>query len=114
MRDLNLGNACYCLVQNSLSSYLQVKNINYDYAVLYGCETWFVTLPEHGMGAEEDDWTKSGMYMRFEKFAYLRRLITFTLQQENAHNQNNQIKSEMVMEHDVHGREERRMVWWGT
>jgi hypothetical protein len=74
-RGLNLGNACYCLVQNSLSSYLYVKNINCDCVVLYGCETLYVTLPEHRMGyvqepaAEEDDWTKSGRYMKFEKFA---------------------------------------------
>jgi hypothetical protein len=37
-RRLNLGNACYHSVQNFLSIILPV--------VLYGCETWSLTLRE--------------------------------------------------------------------
>jgi hypothetical protein len=50
---LKLGNACYNLVQNLLSSSLLSKNINIMIyrtiilpVVLYGCETWSITLRE--------------------------------------------------------------------
>jgi hypothetical protein len=52
-RRLNSGNACYHLVQNLLSSRLLSKNIKiriYETiilpVVLYGCETWSLTLRE--------------------------------------------------------------------
>jgi hypothetical protein len=38
---LNLGNACYHSVQNLLSSHLLSIPV-----VLYGCETWYLTLRE--------------------------------------------------------------------
>ena len=48
---LKLGNACYCLVQNLLSSSLLSKNIKINIhrtiivpVVLYGCETWSLTF----------------------------------------------------------------------
>ena len=50
---LKLGNACYCSVQNLLSSSLLSKNIKIKIyrttilpVVLYGCETWSLTLRE--------------------------------------------------------------------
>jgi len=50
---LNLGNACYYLVQNLLSSRLLSKNLKIKIyrtiilpVVLYGCETWSLTLRE--------------------------------------------------------------------
>jgi hypothetical protein len=50
---LNSGNACYHSVQNLLSSRLLSKNIKIRIykaivlpVVLYGCETWSVTLRE--------------------------------------------------------------------
>ena len=43
---LNLGNACYYLVQNLLSSRLLSKNLKIKIFVLYGCETWSLTLRE--------------------------------------------------------------------
>jgi hypothetical protein len=49
---LNLGNAFYYSVQNFLSSHLTLKNLkikiyNIQYTVvLYGCETWSLTLRE--------------------------------------------------------------------
>jgi hypothetical protein len=50
---LKLGNACYHLVQNVLSSSLLPKNIKVKIyrtiilpVVLYGCETWSLTLEE--------------------------------------------------------------------
>jgi hypothetical protein len=53
MRRLNLGNDCYHSVQNLLFSYLLSKNINIRIhkiiilrVVLYGCETWSLTLRE--------------------------------------------------------------------
>jgi hypothetical protein len=52
-RRFNLGNACYHSVQNLLSSHLLFKNIQIsiyktiiDPVVLYGCETWSLTLRE--------------------------------------------------------------------
>jgi hypothetical protein len=52
-RRLNSGNACYHSVQNLLSSRLLSKNINTRIykiiilpVVLYGCETWSLTLRE--------------------------------------------------------------------
>jgi hypothetical protein len=52
-RRLNSGNACYHSVQNLLSSRLLSKNIKiriYETiilpVVLYGCETWSLTLRE--------------------------------------------------------------------
>ena len=48
---LRLGNACYHLVQNFFSSSLLSKNLKIKiystiilYVVLYGCETWLLTL----------------------------------------------------------------------
>ena len=50
---LNLGNACYYSVQNLLSSRLLSKNLKIKVyrtiilpVVLYGCETWSLTLRE--------------------------------------------------------------------
>jgi hypothetical protein len=50
---LNTGNACYHSVQNLLSSRLLSKNLKIRIyktiifpVVLYGCETWFLTLRE--------------------------------------------------------------------
>jgi hypothetical protein len=52
-RRFNSGNACYHSVQNLLSSRLLSKNVNMRIykikilpVVLYGCETWFLTLRE--------------------------------------------------------------------
>jgi hypothetical protein len=52
-RMLNSGNACYHSVQNLLSSRLLSKNMKIRIyktiilpVVLYGCETWFLTLRE--------------------------------------------------------------------
>jgi len=50
---LKLGNACYYSVQNLLSSRLLSKNLKIEIyrtiilpVVLYGCETWLLTLRE--------------------------------------------------------------------
>ena len=50
---VKLGNACYHLVQNLLSSSLLTKNMKLKIhrtiilpVVLYGCETWLLTLRE--------------------------------------------------------------------
>jgi hypothetical protein len=52
-RRLNSGNACYHSVQNLLSSCLLSKNVNVRIyktinlpVVLYGCETWSLTVRE--------------------------------------------------------------------
>jgi hypothetical protein len=52
-RRLNSGNACYHSVQNLLSSHLLSKNVQIRIhktiilpVVLYGCETWSLTLKE--------------------------------------------------------------------
>jgi hypothetical protein len=52
-RRLNSGNACYHSVQNSLSSRSLSRNIKIRIyktiilpVVLYGCETWSLTLRE--------------------------------------------------------------------
>jgi hypothetical protein len=52
-RSLNSGNACYHSVQNLLSSRLLPKNLKIRIyktislpVVLYGCETWSLTLRE--------------------------------------------------------------------
>jgi hypothetical protein len=52
-RRLNSGNACYHSVQNRLSSRLLSKNLKIGISktinlpvVLYGCETWSLTLRE--------------------------------------------------------------------
>ena len=52
-RRLNLGNACYYSVQNHLSSSLLSKKLKIKIyrtiilpVVLYGCETWSLTLRE--------------------------------------------------------------------
>jgi hypothetical protein len=49
--SMNSGNACYHSVQNLLSSRLLFKNLNIRIyktnilpVVLYGCETWSLTL----------------------------------------------------------------------
>jgi hypothetical protein len=59
---LNLGNACYCLVQCLLSSHLLSRNFKVKIykniilpVVLYGCETWSLTLrEEHGLRVLEN------------------------------------------------------------
>jgi hypothetical protein len=59
---LNLVNACYRSVLNILSSHLLSKNFKIKIyksimlpAVLYGCETWSVTLrEEHGLRVSEN------------------------------------------------------------
>jgi hypothetical protein len=50
---LNSGNACYHVVQSLLSSHLLFKNLKVKVyktiilpVILYGCETWFLTLRE--------------------------------------------------------------------
>jgi hypothetical protein len=50
---LNSGNACYHAVQNLLSSPMLSRNVKIKIyktiilpVVLYGCETWFLTLRE--------------------------------------------------------------------
>jgi hypothetical protein len=61
---LNSGNACYYSVQNLLSSRLtSKKNLKIKIyktvilpVVLYGCETWSLTLREE-QSVEEDIWT---------------------------------------------------------
>jgi hypothetical protein len=52
-RRLNSGNACYHLVQNLLSSHLMSKNVKVRIfeiiilpVVLYGCESWSLTVRE--------------------------------------------------------------------
>jgi hypothetical protein len=57
-RRLNYGNACYHSVQNLLSSRLLYENLKIRIyksiilpVVLYGCETWYLTLrEEHSWG----------------------------------------------------------------
>jgi hypothetical protein len=59
---LNSGNACYYSVQNLLSSFLISKNLKINIyktvilpVVLYGCETWSLTLrEEHGLRVFEN------------------------------------------------------------
>jgi hypothetical protein len=53
IKRLNFGNACYHSVQNLLSSHLLSKNLKIRIyktiilpVVLYGCETWSLTLRE--------------------------------------------------------------------
>jgi len=53
MSRMKSGNACYHLVQNLLSSSLLTKNLKIKIyrtiilpVVLYGCETWSLTLRE--------------------------------------------------------------------
>jgi hypothetical protein len=67
---LNLGNACYYSVQN-ISSFRLIKNLKIKIyktvilsVVLYGCETWSLTLREEhrlrvfeNKSVEEDIWT---------------------------------------------------------
>jgi hypothetical protein len=49
---LNSGNACYCAVQNILSSHLLSTNVKIKIyktiilSFLYGCETWLLSLME--------------------------------------------------------------------
>jgi hypothetical protein len=59
---LNSGNACYHAVQNLLSSRLLSRNVKIKIyntiilpVVLYGCETWSLTLrEEHGLRVFEN------------------------------------------------------------
>jgi hypothetical protein len=61
-RSLNLGNTCYCSIQNLLSCHLLSKNLKIEiyktiilYDVLCGCETWSFTLrKEHRLRAFEN------------------------------------------------------------
>jgi hypothetical protein len=68
-KSLNSGNACYHSVQNLLSSHLLSRNIKIRIhktmtlsMVLYGCETWSLTLRQEKrlreQGAEENIWTE--------------------------------------------------------
>jgi hypothetical protein len=71
-RRLNSGYACYHSAQNLLSSRLLSKNLKIRICktiifpvVLYGCETWSLTLrEEHRLrvfeNPEEDVWTEEG------------------------------------------------------
>jgi hypothetical protein len=71
-KRLNSGNACYHSVQNLLSSHLLSKNLNIRIyktiilpVVLYGCETWSLTLREEYrlrkiFGLKGDEVTESG------------------------------------------------------
>jgi hypothetical protein len=74
------GNACYHSVQNLLSSRLLSKNIKIRIyktiilpVVLYGCETWSLTIETSGVweqGVEVNIWTKEGWSdRRLEKAA---------------------------------------------
>jgi hypothetical protein len=54
---LNSGNACYYSVQNLFSSHLISRNLNIKIykivillVVVYGCETWSLTLREEQRG----------------------------------------------------------------
>jgi hypothetical protein len=59
---LNSGNACYHLVQSLLSSCLLSRKVKVKLyktiilpIILYGCETWFLTLrEEHGLRVFEN------------------------------------------------------------
>jgi hypothetical protein len=61
-RKLNWGNACYHSIQNLLSSRLLFKNLKIRIyktiilpVVLYGCETWSLTLrEEHRLSVSEN------------------------------------------------------------
>jgi hypothetical protein len=61
-RRLDSGNACYHSVQNLLSSRLLSKNLKIRIymtinlpVILYGCETWYLTLKEeHRLGVFEN------------------------------------------------------------
>jgi hypothetical protein len=77
---LNSGNACYHSVQNLLSSRLLSKNVKFRIyesiilpVVLYGCETWSLTLRENwGVwkhGVVENIWTKERWSDRSKKTA---------------------------------------------
>jgi hypothetical protein len=64
---LNSGNACYHSVQSLLSSRLLSRNVKVKVyksitlrVILYGCETWSLTLrEEHRLRVlEENIWTK--------------------------------------------------------
>jgi hypothetical protein len=82
-RRLSSGSACYHSVQKVLSSCLLSKNIQFKIyrtvilpVVLYGCETWSLTVrEEHRLrlfenGSEENILTKEGQGdRRFEKTA---------------------------------------------
>jgi hypothetical protein len=73
-RRLNSANACYHSVQNLPLSRLISKNVKIRIyktvilpVVLYGCETWSLTLREEvggggclRTGAKEDIWAKEG------------------------------------------------------
>jgi hypothetical protein len=65
-RKLNTSNACYHSIQNLSSSRLPYKNIKIRTyktiilpVVLYGCETWSLTLREE-QDAEENIWIEEG------------------------------------------------------
>jgi hypothetical protein len=67
-RRLNSGNACYHSVQNLLFSRLLLKNLKIRIyktiilpVVLYGCETWSLTLrEEHIFGPKRDEVREDG------------------------------------------------------
>jgi hypothetical protein len=67
-RRLNYGNVCYHLAQNLLSSHLLSKNVKVRISktiilpvVLYGHETWSLTLrEEHKLRVSENIWIREG------------------------------------------------------
>jgi hypothetical protein len=72
-RRLNSGNTCYHSIQNRLSYRLLSKNVQIRIyktiilpVILYGCETWSLTLREAHIlrvteqDDEEDIWTEEG------------------------------------------------------
>jgi hypothetical protein len=73
-RRLNSGNACCHSVKNLLSSNLQSRNTNIGMhkivivTVLYGCETWSLTLGEgHGLRVFENKMLREYLYQRWKK-----------------------------------------------
>jgi hypothetical protein len=95
-RRLNSGNACYHSVHNHLSSCLLAENIKIRTyktiilpVVLYGCETWFLTLREaHRLwvfenrvlrrifGPKRDEVT--GGWRKLQNCAKKQKWVTFT------------------------------------
>jgi len=66
---MNSGNACYRSVQNVLSSSLLSKNLNIKICrtiilpvVLYGCETWLLTLREERRLRVFENWVLSRIF----------------------------------------------------
>jgi hypothetical protein len=74
-RRLKSGNACYHSVQNLFSSRLLSKNIKVRIyktiilpVVLYGCETWSLTLrEEHRLRVFENSRAPSGTPLKWDR-----------------------------------------------